>query len=154
MKLAVVVVGRGGPRWVDEGIAHYDKRLRRWGGVEPVTVRAAKFRGDVGTVRAQESDAVRKILRPRDRVVVLDERGEDLDTTAFAALIRRARNDGVGRLSFVIGGPYGHHASLREEAHRVIRLSGLVLNHDLARLVLYEQLYRVHDLLAGGPYHH
>jgi 23S rRNA (pseudouridine1915-N3)-methyltransferase len=63
-------------------------------------------------------------------------------------------NQGVQRLVFAIGGPYGHAPALREKAHRVLSLSPMVLNHELARVVLVEQLYRAHSLLFGGKYHH
>jgi 23S rRNA (pseudouridine1915-N3)-methyltransferase len=55
---------------------------------------------------------------------------------------------------FALGGPYGHGAALRQAAWRTVRLSDLVLNHEVARVVLYEQLYRAMMQLAGAPYHH
>jgi 23S rRNA (pseudouridine1915-N3)-methyltransferase len=59
-----------------------------------------------------------------------------------------------GTVVFAIGGPYGHGEAVRARAWRTVRLSDLVLNHEVARVVLYEQLYRALTLLEGVPYHH
>ncbi len=132
----------------------YRGRLERLLPVDEVAVKQERFRGDVELVRSAEGERLRAKVQGRDRLVVLDERGEDLTTEGFADLLRRARVGGVHRLVFALGGPYGHDAATREVAWRVVRLSSLVLNHDLARVVLYEQLYRGMTVLRGIPYHH
>lgn len=113
-----------------------------------------RFKGDVDAVRRAESQRLLAKVEPRDRLVVLDERGRDPSTQEFAALLEGCRNDGTHRIVFALGGAYGHDALLRDRAWRVIRLSSMVLNHEVARVVLFEQLYRCCDLLEGGPYHH
>lgn len=154
MKLAVLHVGRSTSGWAADVIADYGKRLRRWGGVEEIKVKPAHFTGDVDAVRQEEARRIHDRLRPRDRLVVLDERGEDLDTHQFQALVVRGRVEAEGRVVFVLGGPYGHDAVTRQKAWKVVRLSGLVMNHEVARVVLYEQLYRAMTLAEGVPYHH
>lgn len=93
-------------------------------------------------------------MGPRDRLIALDERGEDLDSDSFLALVLSCRNDGVHRAVFAVGGAYGLHVTVRTRAWRVVRLSSLVLNHELARIVLVEQLYRALAREHGVPYHH
>lgn len=154
MRVAVLVVGKGGAAWADEAVADYARRIRRHGRVDEEVVKPEPFRGDVDAVRRAESERLLAKVGDRDRLVVLDERGADLDTRQFAAMLDAARNAGVHRLVFALGGPYGHDAVARERAWKVVRLSSLVLNHEVARVVLYEQIYRSLDLLAGGPYHH
>lgn len=154
MKLVILTVGQGGFPWAEAAVQEYAKRLRRWGGLEQEVVKVEKYRGDLVAVRTAESARLLGRVGPRDRLVALDERGEDLDTYGFVALVQAARMDGVGRLVFAFGGAYGHDPSLRERAHRVVRLSAAVLNHDIARIVLAEQLYRVMTLAEGVPYHH
>ena len=80
------------------------------------------------------------------RLVALDERGKDLSTRQFAALLRAPT-------AFVIGGADGLDPSLRKEASLLLRLSTLTLPHALAQVVLCEQLYRAATLLTGHPYH-
>lgn len=151
-RFLLLTVGRSRAAWATEAIAEWSKRLRRAGGLEEIDVKAEPFRGDAETVRAAEGSRLLARVGARDRLVVLDERGDRLDTPAFAALVDTARQ--TGRVVFAIGGPYGHSDAVRAAALRTIRLSDLVLNHDLARVVLVEQLYRVITLVEGGPYHH
>ena len=154
MKLAGLVVGRSTPGWANDGAGAYAKRLRRYGGVEEVHVRQGIFRGDVDAVRTLEGERLLKRVSERDRLIALDERGRDVDTEAFTGVLRGARMAGAGRLVFAIGGAYGLSEQVRRRAWRVVRLSSLVLAHDVARVVLYEQLYRATTQLEGIPYHH
>ena len=115
-------------------------------------MKAETFRGDVEAVQKAESARILKSLGPRDQLVVLDERGTSVDTRAFASILEEGQ--ARGRLVFVIGGAYGHHASLRERAWKVLRLSDLILNHEVARVLLHEQIYRGVCVLSGHPYSH
>jgi 23S rRNA (pseudouridine1915-N3)-methyltransferase len=151
VKFRVLIVGQSRCQWADAGVKEYTKRLRRFGGVKEEYVRAEPFRGDVEAVRLAESQRLMKLFR-QDRVVALDERGVEKDTFGFRDVVDRGRRDGT--LVFVVGGPYGLHQIVRAKAWRVVRLSSMVLNHDLARLVLYEQLYRSMTIIQGVPYHH
>lgn len=153
MKLVVLKVGEKSPAWADSAVEEYARRLRRAPGVDEISVRPEPFKGDIEAVRSAESGRVLDLIKPRDRLVVLDERGQAPDADAFLALYE----DGFGaegRLIFVIGGAYGHHERLRQAAWKTVRLSSLVLNHEVARIVLYEQLYRAHARRTGVPYHH
>lgn len=154
MRLAVLTVGKGGNAWADAAVGEYGKRIRRFHRIEEQAVKPARYRGDEDAVRRAEAERLLAALGDRDRLVALDERGDDLDSHAFADLLRTCRVSGTHRLVFALGGPYGHDAALRERAWRTIRLSSLVLNHEVARVVLYEQIYRGLSLLAGHPYHH
>ncbi len=129
---------------------HYGARLRRHGSLEEILVRPVMFRGDADAVRAAEGE--RLLKRAARPMVALDERGERLHSEAFAAMLGELNLHGV--VSFVIGGAYGLDPSVRRAADRTVRLSDMVLNHELARVVLFEQLYRAITLLEGIPYHH
>ncbi|MCA9569125.1 MAG: 23S rRNA (pseudouridine(1915)-N(3))-methyltransferase RlmH, partial [Myxococcales bacterium] len=111
-----------------------------------------KFRGDVDAVRSAEGERLKKILSPREQLVALDERGERLDSHAFAAMLESLTLEGT--VTFLIGGAYGLDPSVRKAASRTVKLSDAVLNHEVARVVLFEQLYRAVTLLEGIPYHH
>ena len=126
--------------------------MRRWGGFEEEELKPEPFKGDVEAVRAAEAARLLARVGPRDALVTLDERGERLDTAAFASMVEAGRRE--RSVVFAIGGPYGHGEAARARAWRVVRLSELVLNHELARVVLVEQLYRALTILEGVPYHH
>lgn len=151
-RFRLLIVGRSRCPWADEAVADWTRRLRRWGGLVEEDVKAEPFRGDVEAVRSAEAARLLARVGPRDRLVALDERGERLDTEGFAALVDAGRQQGP--VVFALGGPYGHGAELRRAAWRTVRLSDLVLNHEVARVVLVEQLYRALGVLEGSPYHH
>ena len=87
------------------------------------------------------------------RSVVLDERGRDLTSAEFAALLGRWRDDGVRETRFWIGAADGHDAALRDSADLLLRLGAATWPHLLARAMLLEQLWRATSIIAGHPYH-
>ncbi|CAA2981691.1 RNA methyltransferase At5g10620 [Olea europaea subsp. europaea] len=89
-----------------------------------------------------EDMAVMDLIRSNEWIVMLDEHGLDVGSEQMASLIGDAGNKGASSLLFCIGGPYGHGRQLRERANVSIKLSSLVLNHEIALVVLCEQLYR------------
>ncbi len=153
MKALLLRVGKGRAPWADAAAHEYSRRLRRLELTEQL-LDPAPFRGDVEAVRADEARRILAALRPGDRLFCLDERGAALRTEDLATRVDAAARDGQRRVVFAIGGPYGHGPAVRDAAHTVLALSAMVLNHELARVVLVEQLYRVETLLWGGSYHH
>jgi 23S rRNA (pseudouridine1915-N3)-methyltransferase len=131
----VLAVGRIRPPYSDD-VAHYEKLLRRQARVEIVEVR--------------EDEALERRIPQRAVVVLLDEGGKQLSSDAFAAFLEERRQGGRD-VCFVIGGPYG--TALERHDH-LLSLGPMTLPHQLARVVLLEQLFRAHKILAGEPYHH
>ena len=125
--------------WVSEGVALYLKRLP---GLEVVELR------DGGMAR--EAEAITAALRPDERLVVLTEKGQTFPSTAFA---QRLEGSGSERLAFVIGGADGLDPALKARAAWRLSLSPMTFPHELARLLLLEQLYRALSIQQGGPYH-
>jgi 23S rRNA (pseudouridine1915-N3)-methyltransferase len=150
-RFVVLPVGKPRSKWAQTAVDDYTQRLRRHGGVREQAIKAETFRGDVDAVKQAEG---KRMLEASSKMtlVVLDERGDCLNTSAFAKMVDQGRQQGT--LAFAIGGAYGHDATVRSKAWKIVRLSDLVLNHALARVVLYEQLYRSMTLLSGAPYHH
>lgn len=87
------------------------------------------------------------------RTVALDERGEQLKSTALAALLGRWRDDGVRETRFLIGAADGHDGSLRADADLLLAFGAATWPHMLARAMLAEQLWRATSILSGHPYH-
>ena len=135
MRVTILAVGRLRPPYVDD-VEHYLKMLGRYASVEVVELR--------------EDDDVGRRIAPRSFVVLLDERGAQMTSQGLAAWLEERRHDGRP-LCFVIGGAFGidlPSADLR------LSLGKMTLPHQLARVVLVEQLYRAHKILAREPYHH
>jgi 23S rRNA (pseudouridine1915-N3)-methyltransferase len=87
------------------------------------------------------------------RTVALDERGEQLTSSAFAAILGRWRDDGVRETRFLIGAADGHDTALRDSADLLLAFGSATWPHMLARAMLAEQLWRATSILAGHPYH-
>jgi 23S rRNA (pseudouridine1915-N3)-methyltransferase len=153
VKAVLLRVGKGRSPWADAAALEYGRRLRRLELTEQL-LEPTPFRGDVEAVRADEATRILAAIRPGDRLFCLDERGAALRTEDLAARVDAAARDAQRRVVFAIGGPYGHGPAVRAAAHTVLALSAMVLNHELARVLLVEQLYRVETILWGGSYHH
>ncbi|QCD99602.1 hypothetical protein DEO72_LG7g886 [Vigna unguiculata] len=124
-------------------VDEYVDKLKYYCSVEDVQIRPNPR--NASDQRAQvdaEEEAVMNLIRSDDWVVMLDERGRDIGSEQMAELVGDAGNTGASRISFCIGGPYGHGRKMKERANLSIKLSSLVLNHQIALLVLMEQLYR------------
>ena len=154
MKLTIASVAKGGQRWADDGVEQWLKRLRGKWRIEEVRIKPAPDRGDLDIRRQSESNLLLKRIPSEHRLIALDERGVDMSTEMFSDMISQAMNQSCKGIFFAIGGPFGHHPILRQRAYKTIRLSKMVLNHELARMILAEQLYRASSLIWGGRYHH
>jgi 23S rRNA (pseudouridine1915-N3)-methyltransferase len=134
MRISVIAVGRLRPPYQDD-VEHYRKML------------AGHAKLDLIEVRGDEQVAAR--VSNRAFRVLLSGEGETFDSEGFAGWLEERRREGRD-LSFVIGGPKG----LELQADLRLSLGPMTLPHQLARVVLLEQLYRAHKILAREPYHY
>lgn len=151
MSVRVLAVGKKHEDWVSTGIARYEKRLRKPFGVTWQLLPHSSREGDAA--RTEESERILARLGRDDFVVLLDERGRNLDSPGLASELRGALDRGRP-VTLVIGGAYGVEDRVRARADLVWSLSRLVFPHQLVRLILAEQLYRAQEISAGRPYHH
>jgi 23S rRNA (pseudouridine1915-N3)-methyltransferase len=135
VRILVVAVGRLRPPFSDD-VQHYQKLLARHVKLELIEVR--------------EHDHVSRRIPERAFVSLLDRDGQELDSIEFSRFLEERRQRALD-LCFVVGGPFG--LELDEVDHRM-SLGRITLPHQLARVVLLEQLYRGHKILAGEPYHY
>ncbi len=135
MRIVVVAVGRLRPPFVDD-VQHYRKLLARHVRLELIEVR--------------EDEHVKRRVPDRAFVSLLHSQGEAMDSIAFSRFLEERRQSGMD-LVFLIGGPHGLDV---DEVDSRFSLGRITLPHQLARVVLLEQLYRGHKILAGEPYHY
>ncbi len=151
MSLTIIAVGKKHEDWVRTGIERYQKRLRTPYDIEWDLLPHSSYEGD--RARREESDRVTTRLQKFDYVILLDERGDMIDTPRLASLVSARFAEGK-KIALVIGGAFGVTEELRRRADMLWSLSLLVLPHQLVRLVVTEQMYRIQDIAAGGKYHH
>lgn len=152
MKLRLLAVGKDRSGLYAPAVEEYAARIARVAKFELVEVPEA--RKHAGTPQAKEEEAATLLAKigPRERVVALDERGEELTSLAFADRLRRWQEGGQD-VALVIGGSDGLAPAVLERAREKLAVSRFTLAHRLARLVLVEQLYRAFTILRGEPYH-
>lgn len=154
MHIRLLAVGDRQPGWVDEAFDTYAGRLPREWRFRLDTIATAKRNKGQPPRQAidAEGDALLARLAPQELLVLLDERGKQLTTSAFSERLAGWQADGRD-LCFVIGGPDGVSRACRERAGFTWALSELTLPHGLARVLFAEALYRAWSLQAGHPYH-
>lgn len=149
--IRILAVGKKHESWVEEGIERYEKRLKRPFTTEWLLLPHSSLEGI--SARREESERIVKRLDKDDFVVLLDERGQEVDSPALSKTFLVPLNRSV-RVVVIIGGAYGVDESIRKRADFVWSLSPLVFPHQLIRLMTVEQIYRAQEIASGGSYHH
>jgi 23S rRNA (pseudouridine1915-N3)-methyltransferase len=144
MKWQIITVGKPALPWAKAAVLDYQERLKHVGSIEFVILKE-------GT-QAQNAQRALEASAGAWRVV-LDERGRQFRSEEFARWIGKQEMSGRKRVSFLIGGADGHDPSVREAADELWSLSNMTLQHELAYVVLLEQIYRAINIQQGGPYH-
>ena len=149
--IQVVAVGKKHEAWVLPGIERYEKRLKKPLDIEWVLLPHSLFE----THRARQEESERILLRIKDGdfIILLDERGENIDSPSLSLLLDDHLSHSR-RVVCIIGGAYGVDDSIHRRADLVWSLSKLVFPHQLVRLILTEQIYRAQEIRNSTPYHH
>ncbi|MEQ1695155.1 MAG: 23S rRNA (pseudouridine(1915)-N(3))-methyltransferase RlmH [Hyphomicrobiaceae bacterium] len=108
---------------------------------------------EVASRKSDESTRLLKAVSAAQAIVALDEFGHNLTSTAFATRLAQFRDEGVGTIALLLGGPDGHGADVIAAAKLKLSLGAMTLPHGLARVIVAEQLYRATTILSGHPYH-
>jgi 23S rRNA (pseudouridine1915-N3)-methyltransferase len=146
MKIRLVWVGKTKERCIDEGIKRYLRLLKPFGDVSVVEIREEKGK-DIHRMIEKEGERILKLPTP---YVLLDEKGKGFTSVEFADFLSR-RSPSV---TFVTGGAYGVSEKVRETAECMVALSKMTLTHEMARLLLVEQIYRAFAIMHKRGYHH
>jgi len=154
MRITMLAVGTRMPRWVDEGVDVYRRRLppQIKLDIEEVPLGNRSGRGDVSVVQRKEADQLLKRAGRADRIVALDERGAEWTSVELGRRMNEWRSD-AAHVALLIGGPDGLTEECRQRADDVWALSRLTLPHGLVRVVLAEQIYRAWTIIQRHPYH-
>lgn len=153
MRIVVVSVDRLRAGWARDAVKEYLGRAARYCAVERQVVKAA--RGDGPAAAEEEGERILKAaaLTGSDRLVALDPAGVALPSEEWARLLEGWAAEGVARVVFAVGGAAGLAPLVRAAAHRTVSLGPQTLSHELAQVVLSEQLYRAWTIVRGEPYH-
>ncbi|MCB0221807.1 MAG: 23S rRNA (pseudouridine(1915)-N(3))-methyltransferase RlmH [Chrysiogenetes bacterium] len=159
MKLTILTVGKLKDAPWRELEGHYLKLLSRYGPCEVLEVRDAKLGAKrlSGAERekavAAEAENLLARVPETARLIALDERGREMSSQEMAAWLEERTHEGRD-LIFALGGPLGHAPAVRERADDTLALGRITLPHQMARVVLLEQLYRCWTIIRGETYHY
>jgi 23S rRNA (pseudouridine1915-N3)-methyltransferase len=156
MKLTILCMGKTRERFIQEGIAKYLRYLKPYAVTEIKELKEEKIHDlkDAPLIRKKESERIFKALSPQTMVVALDERGQGFTSHGFAEFLNRKLESGVREVAFVVGGALGLDESVTGRSQKVIAMAPWTLTHEMARLVLLEQLYRAFTIIKGKVYHY
>ena len=154
MRIRFLFVGKSDDAEYARGIARYVERTARFVPAEITVVKEEKpgSKPDAARIRKAEAERILSALRPRDLLVLADESGPERTSGEFAADLRAWLDSSPSAVVFAVGGAYGLDPALRRRARAILPLSRMTLPHQLARLVLAEQVYRAVATLRGVAY--
>jgi 23S rRNA (pseudouridine1915-N3)-methyltransferase len=156
VKLRLICVGKLSLSFLREGAAEYQQRIKRYLPFELIELKEEKGGGknpNPQLLKAREGERILEQLRVTGTTLALDESGRELDSTGLAGLLEKEMSAGSQNLNIIIGGAYGLSPEVKQRADQVISLSRMTFTHQLARLIVMEQLYRGLTIIRNEPYH-
>lgn len=158
MKITVIAVGKIKEKYLKDGIEEYSKRLSRFCELQVLEVEDGEASeafspAQEEQVKKKEADRILKRLKEGSFLIVLDIKGARLDSEGFAAKLQGYFISGISHIIFIIGGSLGLHDSVISKAGLRLSVSDMTFPHQLARLILLEQVYRAFKIINGETYH-
>ena len=156
MKIQCWSVGKSHESYVKEGIEDFTKRINKYFPASWTIIPIPKNAGSLSEsdLKKKEGELILGMLQKDDYLVVLDERGQMLDSPGLAQFLQKRGNESIRNLVFLIGGAFGTDNAVIKRANYQWSLSKLVFPHQLVRLILSEQIYRACSILRNEKYHH
>ena len=155
MKITFLAIGKTAERYLQEGIAVYEKRLKFYTRFEIELLPDVKHAAGMSREQLAEKEGALflKRIREQDLLVLLDEKGKEYSSTELAGQLEKWMQLSRG-IVMVAGGAYGFSRDMYNRADHLLSLSRMTFSHQMVRLLFAEQLYRAFTIIKGEPYHH
>ena len=156
MKIVLLTIGKTSEKYLIEGIAQYQKRLKHYTQfemLEILNIKNAKNFSNAELMK-KEGELILKQLQSSDHLVLLDDKGKDFTSLKFSEKLQGWMLSGKKRLVFVVGGAYGFSKEVYARGNEKLSLSKMTFSHQMVRLFFVEQIYRGYTILNNEPYHH
>lgn len=156
MEICVLSVGKISSPWIMQGLELFESRIKKYIKFSTLIIPDIKNTKSLSkeNIKEEEGKAILNNLQSSDFVVLMDERGKEFTSREFAEWFQKQMNSGKKRLVIIIGGPFGFSENVYTRTDFKIALSKMTFTHEMAKLVLTEQIYRSMTILKGEPYHH
>ena len=158
MKFTFLTIGKIKEKWMRQGIDEYLKRLSPIAKGEILSPDEEKMPENPSPalkekVMEKEGEKLLKYLKDEDFLILLDLKGQPVTSEGLADILRKRMVSGTSHFFFMIGGPYGNGENIRKRANLKISISAMTFTHQMARLILAEQVYRAMKIIRHEPYH-
>lgn len=155
IKIKLICVGKIKEKYLNEAISEYLKRLSGYCSFEIVEVKDEKISSNISEEKIKEIESNRIIekINDRDYLILLDLRGKQLSSEELATKFDNLISQGIGSYCFIIGGSLGVSENLRNKANFLLSFSRLTFTHQMMRLLVMEQIYRVFKINNNETYH-
>jgi len=156
MKVLLLMIGKTNQESLQQLIQDYMNRLQHYVNFETAIIPELKNTKNlpVAEQKEKEADLILKQIDNQDDIVLLDERGKQYSSLAFAEFMDKKMNSSIKRMVFVVGGPFGFSKKIYDRANGMISMSPMTFSHQMIRLIFTEQLYRAMTIIRGENYHH
>lgn len=154
MKINLVCVGKTNETHIVEGINIYNKRIQKNYIFNIQIVPDARKGLNREQQKIEEGQNILKKISGDDFLILLDEKGAEIDSVQFASFIEKHMVQSTKSMIFVVGGPYGFSEEVYQRCNYKLSLSKMTFSHQIIRLIFVEQLYRAFSIIRGEPYHH
>jgi len=156
MNIEIWSVGKENEPFIADGLGYYFHKTAPYNTVSLVILQPGRKNAttDIERAKQQEEAMILKRLKPGHYLILLDERGKQLNSIQWSQQMQLLMNQGTKTLVLLIGGAFGVTDAIRKQAKQCWSLSSLVFPHQLVRLILAEQVYRSFSILNNSPYHH
>ena len=156
MKIVLLTIGKTSEKYLIEGIAQYQKRLKHYAHFEMIEILNIKNAQNFSSAELmkKEGELILKQLQRSDHLVILDDKGKDFTSPKFSEKLQNWMLSGKKRLVFVVGGAYGFSEQVYSRGNEKLSLSKMTFSHQMVRLFFVEQIYRGYTILNNEPYHH
>jgi 23S rRNA (pseudouridine1915-N3)-methyltransferase len=158
MKYRIISVGKIREPFFTDGINEYLKRLRPYTNIEIVDGLEEKTNPkatdkEIQRILDKEGERILSLLSPEELLVALDSHGQQLSSEQLAAQMEKWNSSGISRISMVVGGSHGLAPAVKQRADFILSFSPMTFPHQMAVLILTEQIYRAFKIIRGEPYH-
>lgn len=152
--ITILSIGKLKAEYWRTAFSHYRKMLEKWRSLRLIELKDSPAGLSVQKRIEQEGERLLAALPPNTIAIALSENGKEYSSCELAQLLKNWRNQTSREICFIIGGPFGLHESVVRHCDQDLSLSKMTWPHELARILLLEQLYRAHAILANSAYHY
>ena len=156
MDIKLIAIGKTDKTELDQLIKSYQNRLMHYVRFSFEIIPDLKNSKNLSEKlqKKEEGKIILSKISNSDRLILLDENGQEMNSVGFSNFLQKQMNSGLKRLVLVIGGPYGFSEAVYKKASSKLALSKMTFSHQMVRLFIIEQLYRSFTILKNEPYHH